>query len=118
MGGAGGEFLPPLEAPEGAGHELTAAAVALQDHMNWRRCDSPRLRMRARRRRKASQRFTYRGGRRAPALRHGGAMIGTPTTWTPAELRAECRAGRWTRPTAGLASGYVQANLMVLPREA
>ena len=45
-------------------------------------------------------------------------MIGTPATWTPAELRAECRAGRWTRPTAGLASGYVQANLMVLPREA
>ena len=45
-------------------------------------------------------------------------MIGTPATWTPAELRAECRAGRWTRPTAGLALGYVQANLMVLPREA
>ena len=35
MGGAGGESLPPLEAPEGAGHLLTAAAVALQDHMNW-----------------------------------------------------------------------------------
>jgi len=35
MGGAGGESLPPLEAPPGAGHQLTAAAVALQDHMNW-----------------------------------------------------------------------------------
>jgi hypothetical protein len=35
MGGAGVEFLPPLEAPQGAGHPLTAAAVALQDHMNW-----------------------------------------------------------------------------------
>jgi hypothetical protein len=29
MGGAGGEVLPPLEAPPGAGSPLTAAAVAL-----------------------------------------------------------------------------------------
>src|SRR3970040_1269551 len=35
MGGAGGEFSPPLEAPQGAGHQLTAAAVPLENHINW-----------------------------------------------------------------------------------
>ncbi|OFX26069.1 MAG: hypothetical protein A2V77_18295 [Anaeromyxobacter sp. RBG_16_69_14] len=30
MGGAEGEFSPPLEAPQGAGHQLTAAAVPLR----------------------------------------------------------------------------------------
>ena len=33
----------------------------------------------------------------------------------PAELRAAIRAGRWTGPTAGLARGFVQANLVILP---
>jgi len=37
---------------------------------------------------------------------------------TAAELRAACREGRWTRPTSGLAPGYLQANLMVVPRDA
>ena len=37
---------------------------------------------------------------------------------TPEELRAACRGGQWTRPTAGVAPGFVQANLMVVPREA
>jgi uncharacterized protein YcsI (UPF0317 family) len=37
---------------------------------------------------------------------------------TPAELRAAARAGNWNRPTAGLCDGRVQANLMVVPREA
>lgn len=32
-----------------------------------------------------------------------------------AELRAAVRAGRWTGPTAGLARGFVQANLVILP---
>ena len=45
-------------------------------------------------------------------------MTADPNSWTPAQLRAECRAGRFTRPTAGLAPGFVQANLMVVPREA
>ncbi len=40
------------------------------------------------------------------------------TSWTPAEVRAACRSGAWDRPTAGLAPGFVQANLMVVPREA
>lgn len=33
---------------------------------------------------------------------------------TPAEIRKEIRAGTFTGPTAGLAPGYVQANLVVL----
>ncbi len=45
-------------------------------------------------------------------------MTPDPTRWTPAEVRAACRDGRWTAPTAGLAPGFVQANLMVVPQEA
>jgi uncharacterized protein YcsI (UPF0317 family) len=37
---------------------------------------------------------------------------------SPAELRAACREGRFDRPTAGLARGFVQANLMVVPADA
>ena len=36
---------------------------------------------------------------------------------SPAELRAMFREGALIRPTAGLAPGYVQANLVVLPKE-
>lgn len=35
---------------------------------------------------------------------------------TPAQVRAAARAGLWQGPTAGLANGYVQANLAVLPQ--
>lgn len=35
----------------------------------------------------------------------------------PSEIRAFCRAGAWTGPTAGLANGYVQTNLMIVPAE-
>lgn len=34
---------------------------------------------------------------------------------TAAELRSAARGGRWSGPTAGLARGYVQANLVILP---
>jgi len=34
---------------------------------------------------------------------------------TAAELRAAIRAGRWTGPTAGLARGFVQTNVVILP---
>ena len=34
----------------------------------------------------------------------------------PGELRALARAGSWTTHSAGLAEGYTQANLVVLPR--
>ena len=33
------------------------------------------------------------------------------------DLRLACRSGRWDRPTAGLAAGYAQANLVILPRD-
>ena len=33
----------------------------------------------------------------------------------PTAVRNAVRAGQWTAPTAGLASGRVQANLVVLP---
>lgn len=34
-----------------------------------------------------------------------------------AAVRAACRAGTWTAPTPGLARGYVQANLVILPKD-
>lgn len=36
---------------------------------------------------------------------------------TGLELRRACRTGDWTGPTAGLAPGFAQANLVILPRE-
>ena len=33
----------------------------------------------------------------------------------PGEVRAAIRRGEWTRPTAGLAPGFAQANLVALP---
>jgi len=45
-------------------------------------------------------------------------MAEAPGAWTPSRIRAACRDGRLDRPTAGLAPGAVQANLMVVPREA
>ncbi len=38
-----------------------------------------------------------------------------PEDLTARQARALIRAGEWTGPTAGLAAGYVQANLVVLP---
>jgi uncharacterized protein YcsI (UPF0317 family) len=35
----------------------------------------------------------------------------------PAEIRRRIRKGEWHRPTTGLAPGYVQANLVMLPHE-
>jgi uncharacterized protein YcsI (UPF0317 family) len=40
-----------------------------------------------------------------------------PSSLTPAEARAMTREGRWTGITAGLAPGFAQANLAILPRE-
>jgi pimeloyl-ACP methyl ester carboxylesterase len=36
---------------------------------------------------------------------------------SPAEWRKEIREGRWRNPTAGLAPGYAQANLVVVPED-
>jgi uncharacterized protein YcsI (UPF0317 family) len=38
-------------------------------------------------------------------------------TASGAAVRALARSGAWNKPTAGLALGYVQANLVVVPRE-
>lgn len=37
-------------------------------------------------------------------------------TLTPEQLRQACRSGDWTGQTSGLADGYAQANLVVLPQ--
>lgn len=39
------------------------------------------------------------------------------STATGEQVRAACRAGVYTGPTPGLALGYVQANLVILPRD-
>ena len=39
------------------------------------------------------------------------------TLRTGAEVRRACREGAWTGPTCGLAGGFAQANLAILPRE-
>jgi uncharacterized protein YcsI (UPF0317 family) len=36
---------------------------------------------------------------------------------TAAAVRQRCRSGEWTGPTCGLALGFAQANLVVLPRD-
>jgi len=37
---------------------------------------------------------------------------------TPAQLWEQIRSGNWTTTTSGAVSGYVQANLVMLPKEA
>src|SRR3954453_17312697 len=44
-------------------------------------------------------------------------MIQKMIPTTGAEVRSLARAGEWSGPTAGLAMGYVQANLVVVPRD-
>src|SRR5574337_724476 len=36
---------------------------------------------------------------------------------SPRELRLRMRRGEWLAPTSGLAPGFAQANLVVVPRE-
>jgi uncharacterized protein YcsI (UPF0317 family) len=36
---------------------------------------------------------------------------------TPTQLRKLIRSGEWSKPTTGVASGFVQANLVMLPKE-
>lgn len=47
-----------------------------------------------------------------------GADMERDSDLSPARLRDLIRAGGWRRPTTGAAPGYVQANLVMLPREA
>ncbi len=46
-----------------------------------------------------------------------GADDGDLRNATGAEVRRAARSGEWNAPTAGLARGFVQANLVVVPRE-
>ncbi|MFC4354735.1 putative hydro-lyase [Chryseomicrobium palamuruense] len=39
------------------------------------------------------------------------------TTWNPIEARDMIRNNNWVKPTSGMANGYIQANLAVLPKE-
>lgn len=41
----------------------------------------------------------------------------TFNTKSPREIRERIRCGQWTGSTAGLAPGYAQANLVILPKE-
>lgn len=44
-------------------------------------------------------------------------MSSLPQLRTGLEVRRACREGSWSGPTPGLAPGYAQANLVVLPRD-
>src|SRR6476661_3313630 len=45
-------------------------------------------------------------------------MTSSLDTLTPAALRLLCRSGDFTGPTSGAAKGHVQANMMIVPRDA
>src|SRR4051812_24252514 len=47
----------------------------------------------------------------------GSGMKSTSIPQTGAELRRLCRQNEWTTHTANVAPGFVQANLVVVPRE-
>lgn len=44
-------------------------------------------------------------------------MTNSRQQYRPADLRALCRTGAFSAQTAGIADGFVQANLAILPRE-
>jgi uncharacterized protein YcsI (UPF0317 family) len=44
-------------------------------------------------------------------------MVAAETMNTGAEIRAHCRTNDFTRQTSGLAPGYVQCNIVILPKQ-
>ena len=59
----------------------------------------------------------------ADAITEGPQYSGSESTsantrraMTPAEVRLACRSGEWTDQTSGLAPGFAQANLVILPQ--
>lgn len=40
-----------------------------------------------------------------------------PSSWSPSEARKFIRSNHWDKPTSGIAAGYIQANLAILPKE-
>jgi uncharacterized protein YcsI (UPF0317 family) len=49
--------------------------------------------------------------------KEGGEPLTNPVLLSPEQARQMIREQRWTKPTAGMAKGYIQANLAVLPKE-
>jgi len=45
------------------------------------------------------------------------AIMKTVQQLTPKEIRLLIRKGKWDQPTAGMAMGYAQANLVILPQQ-
>lgn len=45
------------------------------------------------------------------------ALIKDITSLKPDEIRAVIRSGKWDKPTTGIALGYAQANLVILPKK-
>ncbi|MGN7175306.1 DUF1445 domain-containing protein [Paenibacillus sp. FSL R5-0490] len=43
--------------------------------------------------------------------------MNSPSLLKPDESRKLIRSGEWDKPTAGMANGYIQANLAILPKE-
>lgn len=43
--------------------------------------------------------------------------MNAPSLLSPAEARKLIRSQAWDKPTAGMANGYIQANLAILPKE-
>ena len=46
-----------------------------------------------------------------------GAPVAAATLKTGADVRDACRQGKWDTHTSGLAPGFAQANLVILPRD-
>ena len=44
-------------------------------------------------------------------------MMKKVNTLKPAEIREIIRKGEWDKPTTGVALGYAQANLVILPKK-
>ncbi|MFG1347680.1 putative hydro-lyase [Xanthobacter autotrophicus DSM 431] len=53
----------------------------------------------------------------ASAIKQGSFQPSLSSYQTPLSVRLGCRSGAITGPTAGMAPGYVQGNLAVLPQE-
>lgn len=50
-------------------------------------------------------------------LNKGEMNVSNPAHFSPAEARKLIREKNWVKPTSGVANGYIQANLAVLPKE-
>jgi len=94
---------------------VTGEETATVDGLNFERYSEPL---------RALAQLQASGGHQPPeglqasddSLPHGGLPL-PARPFTGADIRAQARAGALQTPTAGLALGFVQANLVVVPRE-